>query len=450
MVSTQKIMFIIAITILFFGCISQEEPKGCEYNDPACKINYDCINNKCILKQGCSYDNSLCDYNHTCLNNSCVLKSGCQHNNPACDENQDCINNSCVLKKGCEYNFPTCLPSEICVNNTCVLKPGCQYNNPVCGEDYNCVNNSCVLKKGCKYNNPACSYKEKCTDNYCIERCEIPSSLYKSKYSIGGNNYDVYTEPGSSFRIVCQQPCTIDEKIIKAKYSGAKKAIEDLIQLTGVDVDDSLKPIDIHLNGDAECGSAEDMIERHGFVTGFSSIRTADWHGYLCLFDVEKPNRILEFNEENACRIEDQGLLVHEYAHELFNRRSYIYTESLVKSMSFYVSGQWTGGGYYLNGDWIELGYAPENFPKITDACDERLNLKGENLVYLLCKNHGFQFTDYKTMMRRIVQLYESEEGEISGILVSEAQFKQIIDEIVGEDTEDTFIEAGIPREMLS
>jgi hypothetical protein len=100
--------------------------------------------------------------------------------------------------------------------------------------------------------------------------------------------------------------------------------------------------------------------------------------------------------------------------------------------MSFYVSGCWDGNGY-----------ASENFPKVTDACDEKLNRPGENLVYLLCKNHDFQFKDFNTLMTKIVQKYENGERTVLDGELSNLQFKQIIDEIVGEDTEATFIEAG-------
>jgi hypothetical protein len=338
-----------------------------------------------------------------------------------------------VRKSGCIYDNPACAENFTCVNNSCVLKSGCQYNNPGCGENYDCINNSCNLKLGCKYGNPPCKSSEKCVENQCIKSavCEIPSSLSKSQDTIGGDTYDVYTEPGSGFRIVCQQPCSINEKIIKAKYSGGKKAIEELVKLTGVDVDDSQKPVDIHLNGDGECGTAEDMIKWAGFVTGFAGTRT-DGSGYICMFDAEKTNRILEFNEENACKMEDQVLLVHEYGHELFFARAFASPESFVKAMSFYVSGYWDGSGY-----------ASENFPKVTDACDEKLNRSGENLVYMLCKNHDFQFEDFKTLLTKISQKYENGEGTVLDGELSNLQLKQIIDGIVGEDTEATFIEAG-------
>lgn len=317
-------------------------------------------------------------------------------------------------------------------NDTIETEHGCAYDNPSCDEDYDCIDNECVLKEGCQYDNPPCDSNEECIDNQCIKTslCEIPSSLSKSQDTIEGEYYDVYTEPGSSFRVVCQQPCPIDEDILKAKYAGAKKAIGKLIELTGVDVDDSQKPVDIHLNGDDECGSAEKVLESWG-ISGFAA-RRVDGRGYICLFDLEKTNRILEFNEENACKLEDQTLLVHEYGHELFYARAFASPESFVKAMSFYVSGFWDGNGY-----------ESENFIKITNACNERLNYWGNDLVYLLCKNHGFQFSDFKPMMTEIVDIYESGEGEVLDGEVSDSQFKEIIDEIVGEDTEATFIEAG-------
>ncbi len=74
------------------------EQKGCEYKEPACGANEECINNKCELKKGCIF------------------------NNPGCFSDQECINNKCELKKGCAYKNPECTPTSLCVENVCVTK----------------------------------------------------------------------------------------------------------------------------------------------------------------------------------------------------------------------------------------------------------------------------------------------------------------------------------------
>ncbi len=53
-----------------------------------------------------------------------IIKSGCQYNNPGCGENYNCINNQCLLKSGCSYNNPACSGGYSCQNNRCVVIRG--------------------------------------------------------------------------------------------------------------------------------------------------------------------------------------------------------------------------------------------------------------------------------------------------------------------------------------
>ncbi|MBI2141671.1 hypothetical protein HYU16_04595 [Candidatus Woesearchaeota archaeon] len=99
--------------------ISEAIPKeGCNYNNPPCSEDYDCVNNTCSLKTGCSHDNPPCAASYDCINNSCVLKQGCKYNNPGCGLNSSCINNSCT-PIGCKHSNPPCNSSQICQNNKC-------------------------------------------------------------------------------------------------------------------------------------------------------------------------------------------------------------------------------------------------------------------------------------------------------------------------------------------
>ena len=68
---------------------------GCQYNNPACATDYECINNQCVLKPGCLYNNPPCQTNENCSNNVCVRKAGCQYNNPSCRSGETCIDNTC-------------------------------------------------------------------------------------------------------------------------------------------------------------------------------------------------------------------------------------------------------------------------------------------------------------------------------------------------------------------
>jgi hypothetical protein len=143
--------------------VSQYKAEGCEFDNPSCTSDYNCINNSCVLKSGCRYSNPVCDDGHTCAYNECVLKSGCLYNNSLCENtSHDCVLNECQLKPGCVYNNPACDSSHSCYNNTCELKQGCRYDNPLCDTRHSCIDNECILKEGCEYDNPKCSWYESC------------------------------------------------------------------------------------------------------------------------------------------------------------------------------------------------------------------------------------------------------------------------------------------------
>lgn len=54
--------------------ISEKMKEGCLYNNPACNVTDDCINNQCFLKQGCNYDNPKCQEGFECKENKCQEK----------------------------------------------------------------------------------------------------------------------------------------------------------------------------------------------------------------------------------------------------------------------------------------------------------------------------------------------------------------------------------------
>ena len=139
------ILSIVILFLLVFGCVQQtydepgeevtpvEEPNGitehkygCEYDNPPCDEDYDCIRNECILKSGCAHDNPLCEESYTCINNSCILKEGCAYSNPSCGEGYSCINNECV--QHCPY--------ECCEDSV--------YKSKNCGVGYLCNGNECI------------------------------------------------------------------------------------------------------------------------------------------------------------------------------------------------------------------------------------------------------------------------------------------------------------------
>ncbi len=241
-------------------------------------------------------------------------------------------------------------------------------------------------------------------------------------------SYDAYSIPGESFRIICQQPCAIPEVILKKKVVGADAAIRALVDFTGIDVLPIVEPVDIHLTSSVECGDYQEKLRRQGYVSRFSGTRPSGVPGvtegaYMCLWEFDDDQLIFPLNEENAMRIEAQTVLVHEYAHVLFYRRSFASPEDFIKALQFRVSGIWDGESR----DW-------QDFPLVTDACDARLEINAPS-VYQLCTRCGYSMDDLRATLQRIAEIYSRGDGEEIDNKVSMPQLKAIIDDLTGRDS---------------
>lgn len=281
-----RFYYLIILVVFLFGCLQQPEPQtGCQFNNPSCNANENCLNNLCILKSGCQYNNPVCDDEHSCLNNSCALKSGCQYNNPPCASNYDCRNNSCI---------PRSIPPNVFSNTTPNGK-----TELVCGS---------------------------------------PINITIAEDNINNANYLVFSEADSDMRIVCQKPCQLSDDLLRKKYAGLKKSIASLKSIVSLEFASSIRPVDFHFTSDSVCGNYEDF----SYGTGFANIGK-NGHGVVCTFDYEKSNIIVPLTEENACRTAGQLLSVHEAGHLLLPIQSYPPSEHFVKMLSFHISGYWGG-----------------------------------------------------------------------------------------------------------
>jgi len=296
------------------------------------------------------------------------------------------------------------------------------------------------LRKSHKITNPKPTLKKPIQKKIFTEPAITEAQIIKDAVSIASKTaatnweeqsavYDIYYyEEDPNIRIVCQQPCPISDDILEKKLKGAQTAISNLLGLTEVDVVSSLQPVDIHLTSDIECGNYQEKLAQYGYVSRSSGGRPENIGGsFMCLWEWDDENLVLPLNEENAERLEAQSVLVHEYGHILFYRRSFASPEHFVKSLQFYVSGLWDGNGL-----------EPTNFPLLTDACDPNQD-EFSSEVYNLCTNCGFQMADFSTLLEEIDLLYQNSEGEedVGGLKpkVSVPQMKSIIDQITGYDS---------------
>jgi len=221
--------------------------------------------------------------------------------------------------------------------------------------------------------------------------------------------YRAYQVSGDPFRIVCMEPCTIDEQLIFAKYQGFKKAHKLTVDFMGVDVLPELLPVDIHLNDDHFCN----------YVPGVSTGASASREGgsRVCVWDIEKENRFPEFTPENAIKVKDQGLVVHEYVHVILFKRSPMSSEDIAKAASFYISGF---------GDEL-----------IRDPCHEVLKVHSK-LIYELCQQYGLTFDDFTQSIIEMDKLYHQQNYQ-----TSLDQYRKILDDILNADTTQAFLDSG-------
>jgi len=239
----------------------------------------------------------------------------------------------------------------------------------------------------------------------------IPIIISESKPINYYENYD--TIEGRNIVTICEKPCPINNDLLLIKHNGMESAMEKLISVIG---EPPNKPIYVHLNGDSDCGTAEDMNKSHGFITGFSKLGK-DGKPMICTFDYEKENRMLKFNKENAIKIEDQLLFVHEIIHGYFENTevSYKIQENFCKAISFHISKYWYGN----------------EFKPVTTACRDEGDFAEINKK--LCNDFGFDFKDYDYLFLKIKEKVDSSN------IVDDDGVIEIISDYVGRDVGSAF-----------
>lgn len=229
--------------------------------------------------------------------------------------------------------------------------------------------------------------------------------------------YRGYQAPGETFRIVCQDPCRIEENLIFAKYAGFKAARQRLVEAAGIDILPQIAPFDLHLNADSWCGPYNPALAGDASTYGQQSgLRNS----FGCFWDVEKTDRARPFTPENAVKVEDQLLAVHQYAHTLFFRRHEFSYEDLAVALSIYVSGN-------------------NDAPPGADACDFRVR-PYNGVVYELCQQNGFVYSDLAPGLRELERLFRAGLGAFEGGRTSHAQYRAILDRLLGSSTAPAFL----------
>jgi len=235
---------------------------------------------------------------------------------------------------------------------------------------------------------------------------------------LSGAQFDAYRLAGDTFRIVCQQPCPVPPPSIFALHVGMTRAKDAVLALTGIDALPELAPVDVHITADAVCPKST-------IFAGYSTIGP-NAHGLLCLFTWESSQggHVPPFIDDE---ITHQTLFAHEYSHVIFFGRHEVSWESVVRAISYRVTGF------------------------IPDPCDLRLTDYSARLIRELCVQDGFSYSDLAPSLQALEAVYQAGLGEADPGSVSFAgthpptsvyQWRKILDRRLGKLTLAAFMDA--------
>jgi hypothetical protein len=258
-----------------------------------------------------------------------------------------------------------------------------------------------------------------------------------SSIQIEGVPYTAYQIPGDPFRFVCQEPCPLNLQYIFAEYTGFRLAHARLIDLTGIDTLAELQPVDMHLVfEDSICGAAP-----YGHAYIYSGTHKAftctDGPGYY---------PTIEEKIRNAVQPDGQYFPLHEYMHTIFfgrisgkagNFEDYKveYFHDFVVPIPSYAIGILDPAGFCSYRDLPPGDY-------------------GGFLINELCRKNGFQLKDLALSLIELDNLYRSGGGQVNQTgyehpLPTVAQYRDILNRLLGSDTTPAFADACWPPELF-
>lgn len=261
----------------------------------------------------------------------------------------------------------------------------------------------------------------------------VPSTVFSISGDQAGHTtptaqYRAYQNPGDTFRVVCPEPCPVDQNTIYAFYSGFKQAKNQLVQFMGVDSLPSLQPFDMHVANDTWCGNfSVGLTGDAGQYPAYSG-RTGS---FGCFWYANRTNFFEPFEPQYVSTVAYHLLSVHEYTHTIFYGRHFYSYEDFAKVASFYVSG--------IGGE-----------PPITDPCTMSLDRVSQGkLPWALCQLNGFTYAKLPAAMQAMAAASLAGQDIVFLNTTSVYGFRKILKNVLGGDTTDAFLAAKIdPNEV--
>jgi hypothetical protein len=257
----------------------------------------------------------------------------------------------------------------------------------------------------------------------------------ESRIQADGAEYLAFQAEDSPYRFLCPEPCATDPELIRAQYAGFDGAHEILRAVVGIDPLPELQPVDFHLRNDPYCGNLSDSP-----ALSYAG-RIPDGTAQICTFlfeYIEGPGG-RAYLPEDAVRLDQQVILVHEYLHTVFFGRV---TQTAGAFHDFVTPlGLYIGLGWEGEVDLCE--YHPETPP----------GDYGGYLIQELCARNGFRMEDLPRFLAALDALTQSGGGELDeGYLQpvpSMRQVRDLLDGILGSETREAFRYACWPATLF-
>jgi hypothetical protein len=253
-----------------------------------------------------------------------------------------------------------------------------------------------------------------------------------------GVAYTTYQIPGDPFRFVCQSPCQLSQDYIYAEYAGFRPAHARLIQILGIDTLPELQPVDMHL--ELMNSICSEQPSGHAYIY-------ADRHqAYTC---TEGPGWYPTQEEviQKAALAGEQYFPLHEYMHTIFFGRISGRAGDFMDYKAEFFHDYVVSVPSYATG-----GLDPSIFCTFHDGVPTG-DYDGW-LIPELCRRNGFQFTHLSESLVALDRLYQTGAGVVPTAgyehpVPSVAQYRDILNTLLGSDTTPAFAAACWPPELF-
>lgn len=237
-------------------------------------------------------------------------------------------------------------------------------------------------------------------------------------------NFD-YDERTNDFRLLCASPCPVSNDVLDQEFASIAHSIQVMRGVTQSDIDSSLLPIDVHASEDVFCPF-------YDYAGAYSNtfFDGNKYRGQLCFFYDTVP-----YDRSNFPYSTSIHEVMHQFQYYKLPRGErqeggHILWEGLAEMMeSIFLRANDKLSYCADKGTWWLDRFEANDNEYTTEAHNA-----GRALFVDLCLSHGFDYDDLPALF----------DGMEAGTLTTDADFVNLMSQVVGEDTRATFAKYGV------